>query len=110
MKRTERAYIEIELGTATWNVDLESNAEQDILDEGINCYTEDVYDIIYDGYECSEEHLKMLLDEPNNSKNMFYPIECQDDLSYDDWIKYKQEKDEEAEQRKEINEANKTSS
>ena len=95
MKRTEKAYIEIELGTATWNEDLNCNAEQDILDEGIRCYPRDVYEIIYEGYECSEVHLKMLLDEPDNSKNMFYPLDCQEDLSYDDWIEYKKEAEEE---------------
>tara|TARA_B100001250_G_C19767576_1_gene775503 strand:+ start:593 stop:934 length:342 start_codon:yes stop_codon:yes gene_type:complete len=93
MKKTEKAYIKIELGTAVWNVDLETNAEQDILEDGISCSTEDVYELIYEGYTCSEEHLKMLLDEPNNSKNMFYPLDCQKDLSYNDWKNYKDKAD-----------------
>ena len=93
MKKTEKAYIGIELGTHTWNVDLEQNGEQDILDEGIACYPEDIYAIIYKGYECSEEKLKMMLNEPDNSDNMLYPLDCYKDLSYDDWLEYKKEAD-----------------
>ena len=93
MKNTEKAYIQIILGTATWNVDLEYNGEQDILDEGIDCYPEEVYALIYEGYDISEDKLKMLLDEPNNSDNMLYVLDYQKDLSYDDWLKYKKEKD-----------------
>ena len=97
MKNTEKAYIKIILGTATWNVDLEQNGEQDILDEGIDCYPEEVYALIYEGYNISEDKLKMLLDEPDNSKNMLYPLDYQKDLSYDDWLEYKKEKDTENE-------------
>lgn len=93
MKRTERAYIQIELGTAIWNVDLEYNGESDILDEGISCIPEEVYELIYEGYDCSEEHLKMMLDEPDNSKNMLYPLDCYRDLSYNDWLEYKKEQE-----------------
>ena len=97
MKNTEKAYIQIELGTATWNVDLEHNGEQDILDEGIDCYPEEVYALIYEGYSISEDKLKMLLNEPDNSGNMLYPLDCYKDLSYDDWIEYKKERDTENE-------------
>ena len=62
-------------------------------DEGIDCYPEDVYDIIYEGYTISEDKLKMMLNEPDNSDNMLYPLDCQKDLSYDDWLEYKAEKD-----------------
>ncbi len=93
MKRTEKAYIQICLGTATWNVDLEHNGEQDILDEGIDCYPDEVYELIYEGYECSEDKLKMLLSEPDNSKNMLYPLDCFRELSYNDWLDYKKEMD-----------------
>ena len=97
MKNTEKAYIKIELETATWNVDLEHNGMQDILDEGINCYPEEVYALIYEGYSISEDKLKMLLNEPDNSGNMLYPLDCYKDLSYDDWIEYKKERDTENE-------------
>ena len=63
MKNTERAYIGIELGTHTWNVDLEQNGEEDILDEGIDCYPEDVYAIIYNKVHSPTEinlNLKLL--------------------------------------------------
>ena len=41
----------------------------------------------------------MLLDEPDNSKNMWYPLDCLRDLSYDDWIEYKQEREEDERRR-----------
>jgi len=91
MKNTEKAYIEIELGTATWNVDLEHNGEQDILDEGIDCYEDDVYHIIYQGYDITEEKLKELLDDKDNS--MLYPLDCFNDLSYKNWLEYKKEQE-----------------
>ena len=90
-KRTDEAYIGLELGTHTWNVDIGNNAMEDILDEGIECYPEDVYALIYKGYSCSEEKLKMMLDEPDNSDNMLYPLDCFRDLSYDKWLEYKKE-------------------
>ncbi len=74
MKRTELAYIGLELGTHRYPEDINNTAMEDILDEGIECYPEDIYAIIYEGYECSEEKLKMLLDEPDKSKNMWYPL------------------------------------
>ena len=99
MKRTEKAYIQIELGTATWNVDLESNGMDDILDEGIDCSPDDVYELIYEGYDVPEKKIKMMLSEPDNGDNMLYPLDCFKELSYDDWLKYKKEQDEEAERR-----------
>ena len=93
MRKMDRVYIELEIGMATWNVDINNNAMEDILDEGIDCYAEDVYDIIYEGYTISEDKLKMMLNEPDNSDNMLYPLDCQRDLSYDDWLEYKAEKD-----------------
>ena len=100
MKRMDRVYIELELGVATWNKDINNNAMEDILDEGIDCYTEDVYSIIYNGYAISEDKLKMMLDEPDNSDNMLYPVDCQRELSYSDWLDYKKEKDTEKEVQK----------
>jgi hypothetical protein len=91
MKNTEKAYIEIELGTSTWNVDLEHNGMQDILDEGIDCYEDDVYHIIYQGYDITEEKLKELLDDKDNS--MLYPLDCFNDLSYENWLEYKKEQE-----------------
>lgn len=92
MRKMDRVYIELEIGMATWNVDINNNAMEDILDEGIDCYAEDVYDIIYDGYTISEDKLKMMLNEPDNNNNMFFPLDCQKDLSYDDWLVYKAER------------------
>ena len=89
MKNTEIAYIEIELGIATWNVDLEHNGMEDILDNGIDCYEEDVYEIINQGYDITEEKLKELLDDKQSS--MLYPLDCFKELSYDNFLKYKNE-------------------
>ena len=97
MRRIEKTYIELEIGMATWNVDINNNAVEDILDEGIDCYPEDVYSIIYEGYTISEDKLKMMLNEPDNSDNMLYPLDCYKDLSYNDWLEYKKERDTENE-------------
>ena len=94
MNRMERNYIKLELGVAEWQVDINNDAMNDILDMGIECYPEDVYEIIYEeGYEVSEDKLKMMLDEPENSKNMLYPLDCYEDLSYEDWKEYREERD-----------------
>ena len=93
MNRMDRVYIELEIGMAIWNVDINNNAVEDILDKGIDCYAEDVYNIIYEGYTITEDKLKMMLNEPDNSDNMLYPLDCQRDLSYDDWLEYKAERD-----------------
>ena len=103
MKRTELAYIGLELETHRYPEDINNTAMEDILDEGIEGYPEDIYALIYKGYSCSEEKLKMMLDEPDNSNNMLYPLDCYRDLSYDDWLEYKKEWDEfekEAEKRR----------
>ena len=100
MKRIELAYIGLELGTARYPEDINNTAMEDILDEGIAGYPEDIYSIIYKGYDCEEEHLKMLLNEPDNSNNMFYPLDCFRDLSYDDWLEYKKEWDEHHEEQR----------
>ena len=99
MKRTHKAYINIELGTATWNVDLEGNAEQDILDEGIDCTECEVYELIYEGHMLEEDKLKELLD--NKSKSMLYPLDCFDSLSYEGWLEYKKEAEAEDKYREE---------
>ena len=92
MNRMDRVYIELEIGMAIWNVDINNNAVEDILDKGIDCYAEDVYNIIYEGYTITEDKLKMMLNEPDNSDNMLYPLDYQKDLSYDDWLEYKAER------------------
>jgi len=97
MKNTERAYIGIELGTHLYPEDLGQSGMDDILNEGIDIYANELYEFIYyNGYDCSEEHLKMLLDDFDSSKNMFYPLECNYDktTSYSDWLDYKSEMDE----------------
>ena len=97
MKNTEEAYIGLELGTHSYPGDCCENAMNDILDEGIAITATELYDFIYEnGYNCSEEHLKMLLDDFNNSKNMYYPLDCHYDksTSYEDWIEYKSYRDE----------------
>jgi len=99
MKNTEKAYINIELGTATWNVDLEHNGMQDILDEGIDCTECEVYELIYEGHILEEDELKELLD--NKSKSMLYPLYCFDTLSYEDWLEYKKEAEAEDKYREE---------
>tara|TARA_R110002020_G_C16048080_1_gene754334 strand:- start:371 stop:685 length:315 start_codon:yes stop_codon:yes gene_type:complete len=94
MNRMEKNYIKLELGVATWEVDINNDAMNDILDMGVECYPEEVYEIAYEeGYEISEDKLKMMFDEPDNSKNMLYPLDCYRDLSYNDWLDYKKERD-----------------
>jgi hypothetical protein len=79
----------------------------DIVDEGIEIGASELYEFIYDnGYNCSDEKLKMLLDDFDNSKNMFFPLDCHCDreTSYADWLEYKTMRDEEAIKREEIKE------
>ena len=94
MKNTERAYIGIELGTHSYPEDLGQSGMDDILDEGIDISADELYEFIYyNKYDCSEEHLKMLLDDFDCSKNMFYPLYCNyyKTTSYSDWLDYKSE-------------------
>ena len=93
MSDLEKAYIGLELETHVWNVDIENNGMNTILDNGIAGSPEDIYRFIYDnGYNCSENKLQFLLDENDSSGNMFYPIDCQLQLSYDGWLKYRGER------------------
>jgi hypothetical protein len=97
MKNTEEAYIGLELGTHSYPEDCCENAMNDILDEGIAITETELYDFIYEnGYNCTEEHLKMLLDDFENDKNMYYPLDCyyNKSTSYKDWIEYKNFRDE----------------
>ena len=96
MKNREEAYIGIELETHIYGDDLGSAGMDDILMEGIDITADELYQFIYfNGYNCEEEHLKMMLDEHTNDKNMLYPLECIYDreTSYEDWLEYKKEKD-----------------
>jgi predicted Zn-dependent protease len=71
----------------------------DILDEGIDCYPEEVYEILYEeGYDVTEEKLRMMLNEHDNGDNMLYPLDCFRDLSYDDWLEYKEMRDKKVEE------------
>lgn len=109
MRNIEKTYIKLETGTATWNVDINNIAMDDILDEGIDCYPEDVYEILYEeGYNITDEKLRMLLNEPDNSDNMFYPLDCQRDLSFDNWLEYKEMRDKEVEDSIKLRESKKT--
>ena len=64
MNRMEKNYIKLELGVATWEVDINNDAMNDILDMGVECYPEEVYEIAYEeGYEISEDKLKMMFEE-----------------------------------------------
>ena len=94
MNRMEKNYIKLELGVATWEVDINNDAMNDILEWGIDCFPEEVYKIVYEeGYKISEDKLKMMFDEPSNSRNMLYPLDCYRDLSYKDWLEYKKSMD-----------------
>ena len=104
MRNREEAYIGIELETHEFQVDLGSSAEQDILDEGIDISARELYEFIYDnGYHCSDEKLKMMLDDFENTKNMLYPLSCHynKETSYADWLEYEKWRDEEREKQRE---------
>ena len=45
MKRMDKVYIQLEIGMAEWNVDINNNAVEDILDEGIDCYPEEEFSV-----------------------------------------------------------------
>ena len=85
-KVIDEAYIEIELGLRHVHM-LCMNAENDILMEGIDCYVEDVYELIYSYKDCvDDEDLIQLLD--NKEKSMLYPLDCFKELSFKDYKTY----------------------
>ena len=85
-KSIDEAYIEVELGVAP-REHLCSNAENDILMDGIDCEVEDVYDLIYCyRYSIDDEDLEKLLD--NKEESMLYPLDCFLELSYSDYKTY----------------------
>tara|TARA_Y100000593_G_C4316536_1_gene341212 strand:- start:3397 stop:3723 length:327 start_codon:yes stop_codon:yes gene_type:complete len=95
MKATEELYIKVELGLAKYS-ELGQAAESDILDEGIDCADYEVYEIIYENGVDSVELLKKVLDCGPGGLSMLYPLECYDYLSYEGYMEYKEEADEEA--------------
>ena len=98
-KSIDEAYIEVELGVAPRS-HLCSNAENDILIEGIECGVEDVYELIYSyKFEVDRADLIELLD--NKEKSMLYPLDCFKELSFKDYKTYEAEQIEE-EKREEI--------
>ena len=109
MKNREEAYIGLELKTHHYPDDLGESGMNDILDDGIDITADELYQFIYlNGYHCEEEHLKMMLDEHDNSNNMLYPLECNYDktTSYEDWIEYKEAMEEEEKLREKQNKEN----
>ena len=95
-KSIDEAYIEVELGVAPRS-HLCSNAEDDILMDGIECRVEDVYELIYCyKYDVDDEDLIELLD--NKEKSMLYPLDCFKELSFDDYKTYEAEQIEEEKQ------------
>ena len=98
-KSIDEAYIEVELGVAPRS-HLCSNAENDILIDGIDCEVEDVYELIYCyKLEVDRADLIELLD--NKEKSMLYPLDCFKELSFKDYKTYEAEQIEE-EKREEI--------
>ena len=92
-KSIDEAYIEVELGVAPRS-HLCSNAEDDILMDGIDCEVNDVYELIYCYKYCVEDDdLIELLD--NKEKSMLYPLDCFKELSFNDYKTYEAEQIEE---------------
>ena len=95
-KSIDEAYIEVELGVVPRSY-LCMNAENDILMEGIECYVDDVYELIYSYKDCvDDDDLIQLLD--NKEKSMLYPLDCFKELSFEDYKTYEAEQIEEEKQ------------
>ena len=88
MREADKLYIQIELGAEEYK-NLGRAAEGDILDCGINCTPEDVYQIIYECCSLRDKDLYELLN--NKEKSMLYPLDCFKELSYEDWLQYEKE-------------------
>tara|TARA_Y100001963_G_C6578374_1_gene352193 strand:+ start:81 stop:407 length:327 start_codon:yes stop_codon:yes gene_type:complete len=85
MREADKLYIQIELGAEEYK-NLGRAAECDILDCGIDCTPEDVYEIIYECCALRDKDLYELLN--NKEKSMLYPLDCFYELSYEKWIEY----------------------
>tara|TARA_Y100001963_G_scaffold158067_1_gene256364 strand:- start:1521 stop:1844 length:324 start_codon:yes stop_codon:yes gene_type:complete len=97
MNSREEAYIGIELETHIYGQDLGSAGMDDVLHEGIDISAERLYRFIYEnGWCCSDEKLKMMLDDYENSNNMLYPLTCHyhRETSYADWLEYFKDREE----------------
>ena len=90
MKNIDRLYIETELGIA--RSELGREAESDILDNGIECSTEEVYELAFSSDSQEDDELLQLLFD-NKDESMLYPVYCFDELSFADWSKYKIERE-----------------
>ena len=100
MRNREEAYIGIELETHIYGQDLGSAGMEDVLNQGIDISARELYKFIYEnGWYCSDEKLKMMLDDYENSDNMLYPLTChyEKETSYADWLEYEKWRDEERE-------------
>ena len=104
MENREEAYIGIELETHIYGQDLGSAGMEDVLNQGIDISARELYKFIYEnGWYCSDEKLKMMLVDYENSDNMLYPLTChyEKETSYAEWLEYKKWRDEEREKERE---------
>lgn len=96
MNDLERLYIEVELKVTPFE-EMGNTASMHVFERGIDCYVDDLYQIIYDNFEHwdygdegIDDDLKKLLNDQDNT--LLCPLSCRDEVSYDDfmeWLRHK---------------------
>lgn len=96
MNDLEKLYIEVELKVTPFE-EMGNTASMHVFNEGVDCYTSDLYEIIYEniehwdyGDEGIDDDLKELLDDRENT--LLCPLSCRDEVSFDDfmeWLRHK---------------------
>tara|TARA_R100000808_G_scaffold17592_1_gene38821 strand:- start:807 stop:1259 length:453 start_codon:yes stop_codon:yes gene_type:complete len=96
MNQLEKLYIEVELKVTPFE-ELGNTASMHVYEKGIKCYTEDLYEIIYEhldhwdyGDEGFDKDLEKLLNNKDNT--LLRPLDCNDEVSYDDFMEWLDEK------------------
>tara|TARA_X000001388_G_C2149931_1_gene92002 strand:+ start:32 stop:349 length:318 start_codon:yes stop_codon:yes gene_type:complete len=102
MNNLERLYIEVELGVTPFN-ELGNTASEQLFGDGIDCNDDELYSVIYDNHEeLEQDKLEELLNDKDSSL-LILPLDCVYSCSYEDYIKYKEQKDFEIKEREKRN-------
>ena len=96
MNDLQKLYIEVELKVTPFE-EMGNTASMHVFSEGIDCYTNDLYEIVYEnldrwdyGSEGIDDELRELLDD--NENTLLCPLSCKDEVSFDgfmEWLRNK---------------------
>ena len=96
MNDLEKLYIEVELKVEPFE-SLGNTASMHVYEKGIDCYTDEFYDIVdehFDNWDFGDgavdDDLRTLLNDPQNT--LLCPLSCAEEISFDGFMEYRQEK------------------